>query len=318
MGLYKRKDSSYWWFKHTHKGHTIYQSTKTTKKAEAELIWTDFLDKSQSNCLIHRNKTWEDLVNLCRDSYQKNDQRFLDWTLKLWGKKKLIDLTSEDLIRLQDLRNYRVVAASCNRNFSVVRAVLRKAERELNWIPKAPYLKKMKETKFNPIILNEEQERWLLLRLPPHLQAIVEFALQTGLRKTAIVGLTYDMFDAQQGILHIPTYLNKHGEPTSINITQKARQIIADQPVKGIYRQIFKYQGRPIKDPARSAWRKARSDCGLSDFRFHDLRHTWTSRWAQKGVSEAQIAYLGGWKSARMVSHYTNLNNLNISDLPGY
>ena len=173
----------------------------------------------------------------------------------------------------------------------------------------------MKETKFNPIILNEEQERWLLLRLPPHLQAIVEFALQTGLRKTAIVGLTYDMFDAQQGILHIPTYLNKHGEPTSIKITQKARQIIADQPVTGIYRQIFKYQGRPIKDPARSAWRKARSDCGLSDFRFHDLRHTWTSRWAQKGVSEAQIAYLGGWKSTRMVSHYTNLNNLNISNL---
>jgi integrase len=196
--------------------------------------------------------------------------------------------------------------------------VLRKAERELNWIPKAPYLSRLKETKFNPTILSKELERELLYRLPPHLQAIVKFALQTGLRKTAIVGLTHDMFNAETKILHIPPRLNKHGEGTKIPLTRKACQIIASQPLGGVYNQIFKYQGRPIKDPARSAWRKARRDCGLSDFRFHDLRHTWTSRGVKKGLTEAQLAYLGGWKSTRMVRHYTNLNDLKISDLPGY
>ena len=90
------------------------------------------------------------------------------------------------------------------------------------------------------------------------------------------------------------------------------------EPLNKLRNQIFKYQGRPIKDPARSAWRKARRDCGLSDFRFHDLRHTWTSRGVKKGLTEAQLAYLGGWKSTRMVRHYTNLNDLKISDLPGY
>ena len=92
--------------------------------------------------------------------------------------------------------------------------------------------------------------------------------------------------------------------------------LIASSPITKY--QIFKYQGRPIKDPARSAWRKARRDCGLSDFRFHDLRHTWASRAAKKGLTEAQIAHLGGWNSTRMVSHYTDLNDLKISDLPGY
>ena len=318
MGLYKRKDSSYWWIKHTHKGHTIYQSTKTTKKAEADLIWADFLDKSTSNCLVHRKKTWEDLVNFCQPSYGKKDKKFLDWTSGFWGNKKLIDLSNEDLFKLQEYRNLRVSAATCNRNFNVVRAVLRKAERELNWIPKAPYLRKLKETKFHPTILSKELERELLYRLPPHLQAIVKFALQTGLRKTAIVGLTHDMFDAETKVLHIPPRLNKHGEGTKIPLTRKACQIIASQPLGGVYNQIFKYQGRPIKDPARSAWRKARRDCGLSDFRFHDLRHTWTSRGVKKGLTEAQLAYLGGWKSTRMVRHYTDLNDLKISDLPDY
>ena len=318
MGLYKRKDSSYWWIKHTHKGHTIYQSTKTTKKAEADLIWADFLDKSMSNCLVHRKKTWEDLVNFCRPSYGKNDKKFLDWTLRFWGNQKLIDLSNEDLFKLQEYRNLRVSAATCNRNFNAVRAVLKKAERELNWIPKAPYLRKMKETKFHPVILNEEQERRLLLLLPPHLKPIIEFALQTGLRKTAIVSLTHDMFNTETKTLHIPPRLNKNGEHHEFELTQKACQIIASQPLGGLCNQIFKFQGRPIKDPARSAWRKARRDCGLSDFRFHDLRHTWASRAAKRGCTEAQIAYLGGWKSTRMVSHYTDLNDLKISDLPGY
>ena len=76
MGLYKRKDSSYWWIKHTHKGHTIYQSTKTTKKAEADLIWADFLDKSTSNCLVHRKKTWDFEVLGQEEANRLNQRRF--------------------------------------------------------------------------------------------------------------------------------------------------------------------------------------------------------------------------------------------------
>lgn len=318
MGLYKRKDSSYWWMKHTKNGKTHYESTKTTKKAEAEIIWIEFLNRKEKHSFRHRRKTWSDLVDFYHNDYHPNDQRFLDWTLKYWCDVKLIELTNEDLLSLQAFRNIRVSAATCNRNFSVVRALLKKAEQDLNWIEKAPYLRKLKEKKFTAMILTHDEEKRLLLRLPPHLKAIVGFALATGLRKTTIVGLTHEMHDTENNQLNIPASLNKNGEPSKIPINQEASRIIAAQPTKGIYPQIFKYQGRPINDPARSAWRKAKKERGLEKLRFHDLRHTWTSRLAAQGVNEAQIAYLGGWKSTRMVGHYTKIEGLNISEISGY
>lgn len=43
---------------------------------------------------------------------------------------------------------------------------------------------------------------------------------------------------------------------------------------------------------------------GLSDFRFHDLRHTWASWHRQAGTSCDELKDLGGWKSRVMVDRY--------------
>ena len=96
MGLYKRKDSSFWWIKKTINGKTHYQSTKTTKKVEAEQSWQDFLNSLSNRTFKYRNKTWKNLVDYYAHNYSKNDHRFLTWTMRYWEDKKLSEFTNED------------------------------------------------------------------------------------------------------------------------------------------------------------------------------------------------------------------------------
>jgi integrase len=43
---------------------------------------------------------------------------------------------------------------------------------------------------------------------------------------------------------------------------------------------------------------------GITDFRFHDLRHTWASWHRQARTSCDELKELGGWKSREMVDRY--------------
>ena len=67
----------------------------------------------------------------------------------------------------------------------------------------------------------------------------------------------------------------------------------------------FTYRGEPIAwELTNSAWKHATREAGITDFRFHDLRHTWASWHRQAGTSCDELKDLGGWKSRVMVDRY--------------
>lgn len=49
-------------------------------------------------------------------------------------------------------------------------------------------------------------------------------------------------------------------------------------------------------------------EAGISDFRWHDLRHTWASWLVQAGVPLAALQEMGGWESIEMVRRYAHLS----------
>jgi len=53
---------------------------------------------------------------------------------------------------------------------------------------------------------------------------------------------------------------------------------------------------------------------GLTNFRWHDLRHTWASWHAQDGTPLHVLQELGGWKSAEMVRKYAHLSTVHLAD----
>ena len=50
----------------------------------------------------------------------------------------------------------------------------------------------------------------------------------------------------------------------------------------------------------------------IEDFHFHDLRHTFASHLAMKGVPLAVIQELGGWSSYAMVRRYAHLSTESV------
>jgi len=67
---------------------------------------------------------------------------------------------------------------------------------------------------------------------------------------------------------------------------------------------VFTYGGKPVARTTTKAWAAALNRAGIQTFRWHDLRHTWASWYAQSGTS---LQELGGWASFDMVLRYAHL-----------
>jgi integrase len=64
---------------------------------------------------------------------------------------------------------------------------------------------------------------------------------------------------------------------------------------------VFSYKGKPIRQVSTKAWYAALERAGITDFRWHDLRHTWASWHVQNGTPLHALQGLGGWDSPEMV-----------------
>jgi len=62
-----------------------------------------------------------------------------------------------------------------------------------------------------------------------------------------------------------------------------------------------------------SAWHTAIQKGGITDFRFHHLRHTWASWHRQAGTSCDELKDLGGWKSRVMVDRYAKFGTEHLT-----
>ena len=69
---------------------------------------------------------------------------------------------------------------------------------------------------------------------------------------------------------------------------------------------VFTYGGKPVTRANNHAWRKALVRAGISNFRWHDLRHTWASWHIQQGTPLNVLQELGGWSDPQMVRRYAH------------
>jgi len=96
----------------------------------------------------------------------------------------------------------------------------------------------------------------------------------------------------------------KNGTPRGVPLNRDAVDVLeAELGKHPVF--CFTYRGEPIAwELTNSAWRTACEKAGITDFRFHDLRHTWASWHRQAGTSCDELTDLGGWKSRVMVDRY--------------
>lgn len=224
-------------------------------------------------------------------------------------KGKALDAINRDLIdRITDAkRDEGVSNATVNRVLEVLRAILRKAVNEWEWIDKAPYIRMLKEpTRRIRYLTHNEAER-LIAVLPAHMADMVAFTLATGLRRANVTGLEWSQVDLTRRVAWIHPDQAKARRAIAVPLNAEAVILIRKQIGKHA-KYVFTYNGNRITQTSTKTWYKGLEAVGIEDFRWHDLRHTWASWHVQNGTPLFALQELGGWESPEMVQRYAHLS----------
>jgi len=133
----------------------------------------------------------------------------------------------------------------------------------------------------------------------PLLAPVIQFAIETGMRRGEIVNARWSDLDCDKCTLHIP--ITKNGSSRTIPMTDKAMQTV--QGLAQADERFFPTTGNAI----RLAWVRLKKRVGITDLRFHDLRHEAVSRFFEMGLSVPEVALISGHKDPRMLFRYTHL-----------
>ncbi len=243
----------------------------------------------------------------------------------LWWRDKLGQLALSDLSSavITDARNSlltksgrtdeSISPSTVVRYMAALSHALSIAVRDWGWIEDNPMRKvtKPKQPRGRERFLSDNERQSLLAACErsesPVLYAVVVLALSTGMRRGEIMNLRWKDIDLQAAQIRLTA--TKNNTSRSLPLTGLAlERIKALSKVRRLDTDLVfpgKQSGTPIdlKKPWMTACRRA----NLTDFRFHDLRHSAASYLAMNGASTIEIATVLGHKTLQMVKRYSHL-----------
>jgi len=262
--------------------------------------------------LGHKQKrTWDEaaykwLMETEHKASHKQDIKQVAWVQQFFRGRLLSELTREVIAEVGEAKRKETSPSTANRYLATIRAILRRAALEWEWIDKAPFIRLYKEPKRRIRWIEPEQVQTLIDELPAHLQDLVIFSLCTGLRKRNVTELEWSQVDLKRNVAWIHADQAKARKSIHISLNATAMEVLRKQVGKHPVR-VFTYRGKPIIQVNTKAWYKALKRAGIENFRWHDLRHTWASWLTQKGVPLNVIQEMGAWESTEMVKRYAHL-----------
>ena len=248
----------------------------------------------------------------------------LKWWKDQLGDRKLksfypalISTYKEKLIQEPSERTGRKrTAATVNRYLALLSHVFTIAVKEWEWMAVNPVMQisKPKESRGRTRFLSDKEREKLLNACRSSesvfLFVIVTLALSTGMRKGEILGMKWENVDLNKK--RITLVETKNGETRVVPLVGKAYELILHVYLKQEPEEDSLIFSSP-KNPAqpiniRTAWETALKKSSVSNFRFHDLRHSTASYLAMSGATLLEIADILGHKILQMVKRYSHLS----------
>ena len=322
MGLYKR--GSVWWMSFVYKDKRYRNSTETEDKKLAQKI----LDKVKYEVaqgkwfgrLLGEEKTFREMMDrykveyLTLKSHPKKYESFVSKLTSFFGDYHITEITPSLVNQYKVKGEGKKIAT--NRELSVLRTAFNIAIKEWEWVKDNPVnkIKLWKESPGRVRYLSDEEFNRLLNACSDYLKSIVIVAKHSGLRKENILSLIWSQVDLFGRLITIDH--TKNNERLSIPM---------DETLIDLFKRLSKV--RHINSPyvfckpdgsryrfIHNEFRKAVKRAGITDFRFHDLRHCFASALVQKGVDMYQVQKLLGHKSNAMTERYAHLSSEHLRD----
>jgi integrase len=306
----------------TPSGERIRRSASTSDRKEAQ----EYHDKLKSD-LWRVSKLGEKAPRTFEEAAMKyltlsagsgeylNKERHLAWFGRYFSGRQLHTITRPEIIDALPTHDQRKLKApklmspaTKNRYLATIRNMLNLAQGEWEWIDRVPKLSDAPE----PIrrvrwITQEEAQRLILAIRMDWLKEITRFGFATGLRRANILGLEWSQVDLVNRRAWVHPDQAKAGKPIAVPLNDEAVSVIREQIGKH-HTHIFTRLGKPIKSWDRKQWGLACGRANITNFRFHDVRHTWASWHVQNGTPLQILMELGGWATYDMVLKYGHLN----------
>lgn len=175
------------------------------------------------------------------------------------------------------------------------------------------HIQQEKEDNVRDQILDPTQFESLQAHSPVYLRPINLVAYQTGMRRGEILGLTWDKVDLKAGFVRLKADDTKTRESRIIPLSPELVALFKDlQKTRALYvPQVFLRDGQPMLS-MKGAFRAACKAAEITDFVFHDLRHTAITNMRRAGVDPLTIMQISGHKTMVCFSRY---NSFRESDL---
>ena len=242
-------------------------------------------------------------------------KQLLDW----FGPRAAESITPQDIEQAltEAAESNEWLPGTVNRHRSLLsmtyRIAIRNGKVRENPVRQVP---RKRENNIRTRFLDADEEAALRAKirgLYPTREPEFDLALHTGMRRNEQWQLRWQDVNLRAGIITIPQ--SKHGAARHVPINSVAEKALETLATNRNGSQFVcagsdQREGRDWERWFEECVREAK----ISDFRWHDLRHTFASRLAMAAVSLRTLAELLGHKTLAMVMRYAHLAPAHLRD----
>jgi integrase len=329
MGLYKRRDSQFYWMSlRLPSGRKMHESTKTANKKLAERIYAKHLTSIQEGQWFETNykkKPLKEMIERYRteytehkDYYQKaRDKSIFKHLYAYFGEDALLSDVEGLVGGYEHYRKAkRAQTATILKELGLLRRMFNVARKQWKWKIGNPVsdieLPKVRNERVRYLSEDEHKRLFEALEIPEEkwLKPLVIIAIDTGLRLANLCDLEWSEVNLFSKMITIGAEAMKNDDYLGVPLTDRAFHVFKElRKAQCVSGHVFHDSGKKLYDrKVQRAFRNALKKAKVENFHFHDLRHTFASYLRQKGVDLHAISKLLGHKDLRMTRRYAHLN----------
>lgn len=287
------------------------QEAKDSRREQEQIRLTEANQKRQDITFYELEKLYKNY--LIQTGRNKSTNIYVAARIaKVLGNEYLKDITEKKIMGYQSERIKNGISNSTlNTECSILHAMLSFAIR-LEYLTSVPRIEKLKTPPNRCRYLSKKEAEALITASGNdyNMQCLIRLALYTGMRKSEMTALKWKDVDLEAGFIRIERSKNGQRRDTplsdeALGMLKEMKNSAAAEGKSNDYDSLF------VRLAPSSFFIKFGAilkKAGISDFKFHDLRHTCASWLAIKGVPLYTIKEILGHSCIEMTMRYAHLS----------
>lgn len=246
----------------------------------------------------------------------KSETFIINKLINYWGHLPISEVGKEQVLQLRDeLVTAKRAGATINKYFNAISKIFQMLQNEWSLKIDNP-VKGIKRMSVNPSRIKRITGETLKILMqaasrsaPPLFTQILKIALETGMRRSELMGLEWQDVDLENRRAHL--HITKNSNPRRVPLTKEAVAVFKSIP-KTHPDKIFpvslcwlRRYFEKTRAQAKLNWQKEGAN-PFEDIKYHDVRHEALSRLSDAGLNVIELAHISGHRVLSMLQAYVH------------